>query len=143
MYGIKPEGPADVADDEDDIEASIKKEVEGMKPAARPKDATFEPMRMDLDCVGFVRTRSPVDPVELVHRICKDASEITDKTQRRSRFINRFTPVTLTVKANETGVEEVAKKILSSHFQLAGNDDAKVVADGSDVCSVSHSSYPT
>ncbi|KAI1371023.1 hypothetical protein F4677DRAFT_436945 [Hypoxylon crocopeplum] len=124
LYGIKPPEASDEDEKEDDdIEASIKKEIAGMKPTAKPKDSTFEPIRMDLDCLGFIRTRPPVDPVELVQRICKDAKKVTDKTQRRSRFINRFTPITLTAKANESGLEEVAKTVLEKHFQLVGDED--------------------
>ncbi|KAI1082633.1 hypothetical protein F5B20DRAFT_578303 [Whalleya microplaca] len=126
LYGIKPQAPAEAEDDEDDdIESSIKKEVEGMKPADKPKESIFEPMRMDLDCLLFIRTRSPVDPVEMVHHICRDAKAISDRTQRRSRFINRFTPIEVTGRATENGVEEVAKAVLRKHFQLAGDEDVK------------------
>ncbi|KAI1478570.1 hypothetical protein F4774DRAFT_385371 [Daldinia eschscholtzii] len=126
LYGIKRQDPAEAKEDEeddDDIEASIKKEVQEMKPASKPKGSTFEPMRMDLDCLLFIRTKTPVDPVALVQQICKDAKEVTEKSQRRSRFINRFTPITLTAKATEAGVEEVAKNVLAKHFQLADEDE--------------------
>ncbi|KAI1804620.1 hypothetical protein F4811DRAFT_570867 [Daldinia bambusicola] len=130
LYGIKREDPAEGKEDEeegkdDDIESSIKKEVQEMKPASKPKGSTFEPMRMDLDCLLFIRTKPPVDPVALVQHICWDAKKITDKSQRRARFINRFTPVTLTAKATEAAIEEVAKKVLAKHFQLDGEDDEK------------------
>ncbi|KAI0381082.1 hypothetical protein F5Y04DRAFT_255707 [Hypomontagnella monticulosa] len=125
LYGIERKEDAEGADDDDDIEASIKKEVRGMKPTEKPKDAIFEPMRMDLDCLLFMRTKPPVDPVEMVQHICKDAKEATSKAQRQSRFINRFTPITTSAKANEAGVEEVAKKVLAKHFQLAGDEEVK------------------
>ncbi|KAI1759256.1 hypothetical protein GGR53DRAFT_514177 [Hypoxylon sp. FL1150] len=136
LYGIQQEGSAaEDEDGDDDIEASIKKEVDSMKPANKPKDTTFQPMRMELDCLLFVRMKRPVDPVKLVQEICKDARGITDKQQRRSRFINRFTPVVLTAKANETGVEEVARKVLGGHFQLAGDEGEKLTTSDSDGCS--------
>ncbi|KAI1495657.1 hypothetical protein F5X99DRAFT_114396 [Biscogniauxia marginata] len=122
LYGIKPGGASEVADeggDEGDIEASIKNEIEALKPANKPKDALFEPMRMNLDCLLFMRTRPPVDPIALVHEICKDASKAT---KWRSRFINKFTPITLTGKATEKGVEEVAREVLRKHFRLAGDE---------------------
>ncbi|KAI2627515.1 hypothetical protein GGR54DRAFT_589310 [Hypoxylon sp. NC1633] len=130
LYGIKLADPAEDADEdeEDDIESSIKKEIAEMKPANKSEGSTFEPIRMGLDCLSFVRTRLPIDPVELVHHICKDAKQVTDKSQRRSRFINRFTPITLTGKANESGLEEVAKKVLSKHFQLAGDEGHQTTA---------------
>ncbi|OTA99495.1 hypothetical protein M426DRAFT_325091 [Hypoxylon sp. CI-4A] len=129
LFDIKRQDPAEDADEEeDDIESSIQKEVQGMKPKDKPKDLVFDPIRMDLDCLVFMRTKLPVDPVRLAQQICKDAKETTDKSQRRSRFINRFTPVTSSAKANETGLEEIAKKVLNKYFQLAGEDDEQAVA---------------
>ncbi|XXH01127.1 N-alpha-acetyltransferase 30 [Hypoxylon texense] len=136
LYGIEREGSAGPDEEEDDdIEASIQKEVESMKPTAKPKDATFQPMRLELDCLLFMKTKSPVDPVKMVQEICRDAKKITDKQQRKSRFINRFTPVTASAKSNETGVEEVARKVLAEHFQLAGDEDKQPTAPESDACS--------
>ncbi|KAI1773731.1 hypothetical protein F4818DRAFT_421592 [Hypoxylon cercidicola] len=136
LYGIEREGSAASDDDgDDDIESAIQREVESMKPTVKSKDATFQPMRMELDCLLFIRTKPPVDPVKLVQQICKDAKGITDKQQRRSRFINRFTPVTLTAKANETGVEEVARKVLGGHFQLVGDEGEQPTTTESDACS--------
>ncbi|KAI8962365.1 hypothetical protein F5Y11DRAFT_323245 [Daldinia sp. FL1419] len=123
LYNIKRQDPAEAREDENDIESSIKKEVQEMKPRSNSKGSTFEPMRMDLDCLLFIRTKPPVDPVRLVHQICKDATEVTDKAQRRTRFINRFTPITMTAKATEAGVEEVAKNVLAKYFLLAGEDE--------------------
>ncbi|KAI0012386.1 hypothetical protein F4779DRAFT_63454 [Xylariaceae sp. FL0662B] len=127
LYGVKSQEPAEVKDDDedsdDDIESSIKKEIEGMKSADKPKASIFEPMRMDLDCLLFIRTRPPVDPVEMVHRICSDAEAVSERSQRLSRFINRFTPITLTRRATENDLEEVAKAVLSKHFLLASDKD--------------------
>ncbi|KAI1411514.1 hypothetical protein F5Y13DRAFT_55203 [Hypoxylon sp. FL1857] len=130
LYGIKRQDAAEAGDEEEDsdIEAAIKKEVQAMKSTAKPKDSVFEPIRLDLDCLTFIKTKSPVDPVELVKQICKDAKEAKDKSQRRARFINRFTPITASAKATESGLEEVAMKVLGEHFQLAGEDDEQAVA---------------
>ncbi|KAL7620021.1 hypothetical protein AAE478_010570 [Parahypoxylon ruwenzoriense] len=132
LYGIEPENPAETGengeDDDIDIESSIKKEIQGMNSADKPKESIFEPLRMDLDCLLFVRTRPPVDPVEMVQRICRDANGLRGREDRRSRFINRFTPITLTAKATESGVEEVAKQVLGKHFQLAGDGNGQTTA---------------
>ncbi|KAI0836154.1 hypothetical protein F5Y06DRAFT_274334 [Hypoxylon sp. FL0890] len=135
LYGIKREDPAEAEDEDDDIEAAIQKAVQAMKSTDRSKDAVFEPIRLDLDCLTFIRTKPPIDPVELVKRICQDAKEAKNKTQRRARFINRFTPVTASAKATEAGLEEVAKKVLGEHFQLAGDDDEQAAADKPDAYS--------
>ena len=128
LYGIKPPEEDDPASDEEDggdIESSIKKELDGMKSSEKPKkDLTFEPVRkLGIDCLFFMRTKQPVDPRQLVEAICQDAKNCTDRKQRRTRFINRLTPVALTGKATENGVEEVAKKVLAEHFQLTGTEE--------------------
>ncbi|XDG04829.1 hypothetical protein ABKA04_004444 [Annulohypoxylon sp. FPYF3050] len=126
----------DLSDSEEDIEASIQKEVQGMKPSTTSPSSSpspFEPIRLDLDCLLFMRTHPPVDPVALAHRICVDARDDVGKEKwtgrRRSRFLNRFTPVTASGKATEAGLVEVARKVLGEHFKLAeaetGNGESK------------------
>ncbi|KAH8645634.1 THUMP domain-containing protein [Xylariales sp. PMI_506] len=139
MYGIKSDPAASDGDDgaegSADIESSIEKEIDSMKEAStRPRDgdSVFDPMRMNLDCLLFMRTKAPVEPRELVRKICEDARLVTSRNQRKSRFINRFIPITLTGKATEHGVEEVAKTVLAEHFQLAGIPD-NTTLDGQDV----------
>ncbi|CAJ2508739.1 Uu.00g137650.m01.CDS01 [Anthostomella pinea] len=124
LYGIKSQESGEAVDEEEveDIESSIKNELEGMTPANKPKHAAFEPMRTNLDCLLFMKTREPVDPIHVVREICKDAAATTSKTQWRSRFINKFTPITYTGKATEKGVDEVAKRVLRDHFQLKGDE---------------------
>ncbi|KAI0893162.1 hypothetical protein F4806DRAFT_477201 [Annulohypoxylon nitens] len=120
----------DLSDSEEDIEASIQKEVQSLKPSTTPSttnpstsSSPFEPIRLDLDCLLFMRTHPPVDPVALAHRICVDARDDVGKEKwtgrRRSRFLNRFTPVTASGKATEAGLVEVTRKVLGEHFKLA------------------------
>ena len=78
----------------------------------------FEAIRVGVECVFFVRTRPPVDPTALVLAICEDAAACDDRQKRRTRFVNRLTPVVTIEKANITGVEEVAHRVLAGHFQL-------------------------
>lgn len=105
---------------------------------ARQEDAVFDPMRMNLDCLLFMRTKPPVEPVEFSRRICEDAKLITDRGQRKSRFINRFIPIKTMGKATENGLEEVARAVLVEHFQLAGVVDEKPL-DGNDQEDKAHS----
>ncbi|KAI0880945.1 uncharacterized protein GGS22DRAFT_78151 [Annulohypoxylon maeteangense] len=129
LYNLKTSDDVDEEDADEDIESSIKKEVQSLKPSSKPGDkdteAPFEPIRLGLDCLLFMRTHAPVDPVELAHRICIDARDGVgkDKGGRRSRFLNRFTPVTASAKATEAGLDEVAKKVLGEHFRLASDSD--------------------
>jgi tRNA acetyltransferase TAN1 len=88
----------------------------------------FSPVRIDLPCVLFFKTRSPIDPVDFVQRICEEI--VIQPGMRRMRYVNRLTPVTLVGKANEKGLEELGKAVLSHHFQLSGQDDANPLVAG-------------
>ncbi|KAI1338081.1 hypothetical protein F5Y15DRAFT_417133 [Xylariaceae sp. FL0016] len=128
LYDLKPEDTQTTEDDDGpaDIETSIQAELEKLKPANKAKDAPFEPMRIKgVDCVLFLRTRPPVDPLQLVKEICNDAKSATSKTQWRSRFINKLTPILHTGKATEKGVEEIARQVLRGHFTLADDVEEK------------------
>lgn len=68
--------------------------------------------------VSFVRTANSIDPVSLVHTICKDAQLRPDK--KRSRFIKRMTPMTLMRKTMGGGLEHVCQSVLQPHFHAGG-----------------------
>ncbi|KAI8627565.1 hypothetical protein F5Y19DRAFT_171524 [Xylariaceae sp. FL1651] len=136
LFGINvdADGSSD-AQETEDIEASIEKELAVIRSAKKANDAPFDLIKMNVDCVLFVRTRPPVDPLRLVREICKDAAASTDKSQWRSRFINKLTPITFTVKATEKGLEELARKVLPDQFQLAEGDTELSDSDETKVCS--------
>ncbi|KAH7029388.1 thump domain-containing protein [Microdochium trichocladiopsis] len=161
LYNINPPEEAAADDDEenggnaaDDIEASIQRELEGMKPANRPKDPPFEMVRSGLDCLFFVRTRAPVEPIEFSRQVCLDAGrpvppKDNEEGAKRSaigfsRFVNRFTPVTVLGRASEKGLDEVARKVLAEHFELAAEgagDEAGGVSEGAGVSTDDAPSY--
>ncbi|KAK6850897.1 hypothetical protein PG990_008200 [Apiospora arundinis] len=135
LYGIKPmmeddDGGNDSDEEEGDIEAAIQKEIAGMKEQAakkkNPDTSVFSPMRLSLDCLLFVKTKAPVEPREFARKVCEDAAQVTDRKQRRSRFINRITPITLTGSATKIGIEETARVVLAPEFDLvpAGEEPA-------------------
>ena len=101
------------ADADADIEAEIQKEVQGMKSKATNREASFLPVKMDIQCVLFFKTRPPIEPVSFVHRICKDASE---GATQRARFVKRLTPMTIMGKATEDGLARVADAVLGPVF---------------------------
>ena len=132
-------GGADISDTED-VESSIQKELESMKPSASSSALTFvkldiqcgwyfhdvhRPLRHRLDSPGlhtsvsFVKTGEGIDPVSLVHTICKDAHSKSD--QKRSRFIKRMTPMTLMRKTMGGGLEHVCQLVLRPHFHAGGS----------------------
>ncbi|KAL8926512.1 MAG: hypothetical protein Q9208_002839 [Pyrenodesmia sp. 3 TL-2023] len=98
----------------DDIEADINMEVKVIQSSNSKQDALFVPVKIDVQCVLFFKTREPVEPVSFVHRICDDASK--DKLLKRTRFVKRLTPMTRMGKANEKSLEDVAKAVLGPVF---------------------------
>lgn len=124
LYDIKApskleENEALDAQDDKDIASSIEDEIKRMKKDKTSKaDYTFIPVRSGIECVFFMKTRSPVEPVEFVNRICDDAEKCTDMTERKLRHINRLTPVVLIGKSLDSGIEKVAREVLKSTFAL-------------------------
>ncbi|KAL4918547.1 hypothetical protein BDW62DRAFT_210392 [Aspergillus aurantiobrunneus] len=103
---------------EDDIEAQIKKEIEGLKPTTTEKSSLFETVKFDLPCILFVRFDKSIDPEKLVHQICLDAR--ANPGQKRSRYIQRLTPVRSIRKTLSVDLEEFAREILKPHFHSGG-----------------------
>ncbi|OHF04362.1 THUMP domain-containing protein [Colletotrichum orchidophilum] len=120
LYGIVPPGEDVESDEEDvDIEVSIKKELDGISAVNRGKiKRSFKAIKAGIECVFFMKTRDPIDPVELCRRICLDARSCADLKERKTKYINRLTPVTFVDKASENGVARVAGKALAAHFDL-------------------------
>lgn len=111
-------------EDDDNIEVSIQKEIEALnaKESKSGKEKLFSSIRVDISCVLFFKTRKPVEPVEFVKRICEDAM---GGAPRRSRFVNRLTPMVMMGKATEKGLEEVGRAVLGEVFGVAGEDEEK------------------
>jgi tRNA acetyltransferase TAN1 len=110
-----------------DVEASIQREVASVGNKEGPAKL-FTPIYLSLPCVLFFKTRPPVEPVDLVHRICVDAMK--QPANRKHRFVNRLTPITVTGKATEKGLEEVGRAVLRTHFRLADEEyDRKEIVD--------------
>lgn len=80
----------------------------------------FTPINLDLQCVLFVKSRPPVEPVDFVHRICEDIA--SNGGQRKSRYLNRLIPMTSIGKATEKGLEEVGRTVLVDFFQLTNKE---------------------
>ncbi|KAI6355090.1 hypothetical protein MCOR25_008341 [Pyricularia grisea] len=124
LYGIKPPGEEDDGSDNeggaDDIEASIQKELTSLKPTrAQGSERVFNIVRQAVDCLLFVKTKTPIEPVEFVHRICLDTKASSGLSARRFRYLNRFTPITLMGRASDKGFIEVCQKVLPQHFKMS------------------------
>ncbi|PSR85480.1 hypothetical protein BD289DRAFT_259692 [Coniella lustricola] len=125
LYGIKTEdGPADGSDDDEgDIEAAIQKEIGALKDKNKGSsndNGVFNEVRINQECLLFMRCKPPVEPVEFSRRICQDAA--TGSHSARARYLNRLTPVSVIAKASETGLEEATRKALAGHLKLQPKD---------------------
>lgn len=137
----------DSDEDEGDIEAAIQKEIAGIKEQASKRKSMdtsiFSPMRLSLDCLLFVKTKQPVEPRQFARQVCEDAMQVTDRKQRRSRFLNRITPITLMGSATKLGIEETARTVLAPEFDLVPvgeESESTETKDEANGPSVSHQS---
>lgn len=129
LYDVKPPqidpGHASAADnepDDQDIETSVQKEISKIKSQAgrRSSGTLFSPVSTGIECLFFMKTKEPVEPVSFVRSICQDARDCPDPRLRKCRYINRLTPVTDTDKATDNGILRVASSVLVPWFALNG-----------------------
>ena len=146
MYGsnVLPETEADSKAkgeaEEEDIEESIEAELKSLKESGKPTTRQlFTPVRTPLECVFFMKTMDPVKPGDLVTRMCEDAKNCADPRQRKSKYINRITPIFDTEKATEKGIAKVARSVLAPWFELV---DESQDASGQSVAPVSDDPKP-
>ncbi|KLJ12792.1 hypothetical protein EMPG_12211 [Blastomyces silverae] len=106
-------------EEEDDIEAQIRKEVDDMKPNKNKKNTNpFQAVKLDIPCLSFIKIDKTLDPVQIAHRLCTEARE--NPTKKRSRWIQRITPITLTQKVLGGGIEQLSREVLKPHFHSGG-----------------------
>ncbi|CAF9917841.1 MAG: hypothetical protein GOMPHAMPRED_001392 [Gomphillus americanus] len=105
------------ADDEasPEIEDIISSEISTMKETK--STGLFKVIRPDIVCVLFIKTRKPVDPVVLVHSICKDVA--AGLVSRSCRYVKRLTPATWTEKAHEKNFNNLIQRIIEPVFHGA------------------------
>jgi tRNA acetyltransferase TAN1 len=123
LYGIEP--PSDEANpptdgmEDDDIETSIQRELDAMRePRKVGSKDPFVLVRSGLECVFFIKVRSPADPIGLVQAICEDAKACPNPMDRRTRFLNRIVPITTIGKATEKAVVSLARQVMAPLFDL-------------------------
>jgi tRNA acetyltransferase TAN1 len=150
LYGIPrdSEPGEDQTEEENDgpkdIEASIQQELSDMKPTKAQSRKIFSIVPADVECLLFIKTMAPVEPVEFVRKICQDARDCTDIMQRKTKYINRLTPISTTDKASDSGIVRAARAAMAPYFNLvkeegpgessgvdAGEDSKKEKEEGS------------
>ncbi|CAG8715397.1 13503_t:CDS:2, partial [Dentiscutata heterogama] len=125
----KPADGTDVVDEDeanktidDDIESAIAKELSQMK---RPHTSRrFASIQTGTDCVVFIKTNPPVDPVQLVHYILTD---LNNTKQKKTRFCKRLIPITQTCYANINDIKKLAEVVLHPHFYAQEQDQKQKI----------------
>ncbi|KAI9289602.1 hypothetical protein BC943DRAFT_314751 [Umbelopsis sp. AD052] len=105
-------------DEEEDIEAMIAKEVKAMSNKPKSKKR-FVNLQTDTDCVAFIRTNAPVEPVSFVHHILTDIKTTQNK---RTRFVSRLLPITKTCNSNIPEIVRMAEEVFKPYFHTPGED---------------------
>lgn len=122
LYGETQKNVAEAKDNDDDdaeadIEAEINQEIRSLKSNPKREGALFQAVKMDIQCVLFFKTRPPIEPVEFVHTICKDALQGATK---KCRWVKRLTPMITMGRATMEGLDRVAVSVLGPVFHSEG-----------------------
>lgn len=75
-----------------------------------------------------MKCKLPIEPVAFSRRLCQDASTV-GHGGAQARYLNRLTPVSVIVKATDSGLEEGARQVLADHFKLKPKEKASASAD--------------
>ncbi|KAF9585496.1 THUMP domain-containing protein 1 [Lunasporangiospora selenospora] len=112
LYGSELDAVEVDQEEEESIEDAIQREIAEMK---KPKTGKkFVSLLTGTDCVVFIQIRDDrIDPSKLCHYLLKDLFESGHK---RTRYCQRFVPVTETAYANMSDIEAVAGRVLGHFF---------------------------
>lgn len=72
----------------------------------------------------FLKTRRPIEPAPFVRAICEDFAR---DGKRRTKFVQRLSPVTLVGHASEKGLGHAAAQVLGPHFHQEASASKKVM----------------
>ncbi|KTW27279.1 hypothetical protein T552_02262 [Pneumocystis carinii B80] len=79
----------------------------------KKKERWLQPINIKTSCVIFIRTRWPLDPVQIVRYVCE---KICSSGVKGIRWSKRMTPVTLTASATLLDLQNLAEKVLQPYF---------------------------
>ncbi|KAI5959735.1 uncharacterized protein KGF55_004967 [Candida pseudojiufengensis] len=122
----KVEDLIEKSDDEDNdetkkelsIEEKIKAELLELEVTTKNKKSNLlQPSKLDCECVVFIKTKKPIDPVKLVYDISKDCY---NSGVKNTRYTQKLTPITDSCSATgENPTEQLkllSQRILKPHF---------------------------
>lgn len=107
------------------VEEKIKLELAEMdnaKDSEKKTKSILQPMDLGCECLIFIKTKKPVDPTELVHRFCEEASNTRAKN---TRYTQKLTPITFSVSASKEELLKLAEKVLKPHFHAEDQKPVK------------------
>lgn len=90
--------------------------------ASKVQEHVVAPVRLNMECLLFYKLKPPIQPDELVRKICLDACEISSIMDRKTKYVNRFTPIFKIVRASVDDLIKLAKEILPAHFTMRKAD---------------------
>ncbi|KAI8922288.1 hypothetical protein DFJ77DRAFT_18150 [Powellomyces hirtus] len=118
LYGPQEKMVGEDSDSEEgDVSDLLDKELAQLKNAPTDKKQQFEWRKTNMDCIVFLRTHAPVEPVELVHRLLSDLDQ---SKQKMTRYTQRLHPVQSTCRPYVEDIKVMAKKLLAPHFHAEG-----------------------
>ncbi|KAK5963061.1 putative tRNA acetyltransferase PWA37_004762 [Arxiozyma heterogenica] len=103
------------------IEEQLKKELANMRKPQQSKTKDekkkdiLQLIDLNCECMIFFKTRRPIVPEKFVKRIMEDLSDPNDKL-KRTRYIQRLTPITNSCSASMEQMIKLANQILAPHF---------------------------
>jgi len=110
-------GESDEAEDGDDFEAQVAKELASIK---RPrKEQRFANCQTNTPCVIFVSCNPPVEPVKLV---LKHLEIIRETGITQTRYISRLTPVSNSCITALPEIKNLVRKTMNEFISPFGDD---------------------
>lgn len=104
-------------DKELSVEDKIKKELAELESSKNndknAKKSVLQPIDLGCECLVFIKTKKPIEPADLVHRLCEEASVTKAKN---TRFTQKLTPIQYSVSASMEELLKLAQKVLKPHF---------------------------
>ena len=109
-----PASASDSGSEDDDVAASLKKEIDALKKTkANKTNKPFVQVHSGANNVLFIRTQYP-NPNVIASSIFSD---VLESGMAQSRFIMRFMPVLKTCRAQTDKIESLAEDILRPYFR--------------------------
>ncbi|XP_017668828.1 PREDICTED: THUMP domain-containing protein 1 [Lepidothrix coronata] len=114
---------SDREEDEDDVEAALKKEVGQIRASTEQKLRRFQSVESGANNVVFIRTQG-IEPENLVHHILKDMHTTKKK---KTRVILRMLPISGTCKAFMEDMKKYTETFFEPWFKAPNKGTFQIV----------------